>query len=126
MKQMLKRKIIILLHLIILLCISCEEKFPIIEKSSIEVQLTKNQSYEYNTLIGGDEEGAIISIQAKHFSVSEIERDLSSNFVAIYKYKPELDYLGKDMAEIKTSTGSDGADPSTNFEYITINFSITE
>jgi hypothetical protein len=104
----------------------CEDISQNIVKTSFDIQLTKNQSYEYNTRIGGDEEGAEISIQANHFSISEIVRDASTIFVAVYKYTPDLDYKGADMVEIKTSTGSDGASPSTNFEYITIHFTITE
>ncbi len=79
---------------------------------------------EYNTLIGGDEEGASISIQATHFEISEIVRDSSTNYLAIYRYKPAVDYVGTDSVEIKTSTGSDGASPPTHIEYITINFTI--
>jgi hypothetical protein len=121
---MVKLKLILASMLIIASCISCEDSSEITDKDSMDVQLSKNQSYEYNTLIGGDEEGASISIQAKHFDISEIVRDSSTNYMAIYRYKPALDYVGTDRVEIKTSTGSDGASPPTHIEYITINFTI--
>lgn len=124
-KLVMKYSVIILIAAFSILT-GCEDISQKTVKTSFDIQLTKNQSYEYNTRIGGDEEGAVISIQATHFSISEIVRDNSTNFVAIYKYKPELDFMGTDMVEIKTSTGSDGASPSTNFEYITINFTISE
>ncbi len=121
---MVKLKLILASMLIIASCISCEDSSIITDEDSIDIQLSKNQSYEYNTLIGGDEEGASISIQALHFEISEIVRDSTTNYMAIYRYKPAVDYVGKDSVEIKTSTGSDGASPPTHIEYITINFTI--
>jgi hypothetical protein len=123
---MVKLKLILASMLIIASCISCEDSSIITDEDSIDIQLSMNQNYEYNTLIGGDEEGASISIQAKHFEMSEILRDSTTNYMAIYRYKPALDYVGTDRVEIKTSTGSDGASPPTHIEYITINFTITK
>ena len=120
-----KGKLIIVSILMVIGCISCEDSPIITDEDFIDIQLSKNQSYEYNTLIGGDEEGASISIQATHFEISEIVRDSSTNYLAIYRYKPAVDYVGTDSVEIKTSTGSDGASPPTHIEYITINFTIT-
>jgi hypothetical protein len=121
---MLKGKLIVVIILVVAGSISCEDSSEITYKDSMDVQLSKNQSYEYNTLIGGDEEGASISIQALHFEISEIVRDSTTNYMAIYRYKPAVDYVGKDSVEIKISTGSDGASPPTHIEYITINFTI--
>jgi hypothetical protein len=121
---MLKGKLIVVIILVVAGSISCEDSSEIIDKDSMDIQLSKNQSYEYNTLIGGDEEGASISIQAKHFDISEIVRDSTTNYMAIYRYKPAMDYVGTDSVEIKTSTGSDGASPPTHIEYLTINFTI--
>jgi hypothetical protein len=117
-------KIIILSILMLIGCISCKDSSIITDEVSIDIQLSKNQSYEYNPLIGGDEDGLSISTQAIHFDISEIVRDSSTNYMAIYRYKPAMDYVGKDSVEIKISTGSDGASPPTHIDYITINFTI--
>ncbi len=113
---------------ILLVCIflsSCDKDDNETHKS-FNVDLKVNELYEYDTKISGDEEGAIISTQASHFEVSEILRDRSTNYSCVYKYKPVLDYIGADQVEIKLSTGSDGASPSTHFEHIKINFNISE
>ena len=103
---------------------SCEDESPRETNNSIEVNLTVNEQFEYNTNISGDEEGVSISIQANHFDVSEMIRDESTNWAAVYRYQPELDFVGTDFVELKLSTGSDGASPSTNTKFIKISFTI--
>ncbi len=112
---------------ILLVCIflsSCDKDDNETHKS-FNVDLKVNELYEYDTKISGDEEGASISTQACHFEVSEILRESSTNYSCVYKYKPALDYRGADQVEIKLSTGSNGASPSTHFEYIKITFNIS-
>lgn len=118
--------IIIVLLTTIALLASCEDDSPQTVDKTLDIQLSKNQGYEYDTKISGDEEGVSISMQATHFSISEIVRNKSTNYVAVYKYKPALDFVGSDKVEIKISTGSDGAGPPTKIEQITFDFSITE
>jgi len=107
-------------------CDKTEDKLLNETHSVVQVDLQVNEQYQYDTRISGDEEGADISTQASHFEISEIIRNESTNFSAVYKYKPELDYTGMDEVEIMLSTGSDGASPSTSFEFIKITFNILE
>ena len=83
----------------------------------VNVSLASTDTYQYPT-VGGDEEGARIATQGKHFSVSEIRRDASTNFVATYVYKPAAGFIGADEAAIEVLTGSDGASPPKNIRKI--------
>ncbi len=88
--------------------ISCEDE--IIEPSGhSEITIHKGKTYQYNLNISGDEEGARIIEQAKHFELSELKRDASTEWSVIYFYKPESGYAGADSVWIETNTGSDGA-----------------
>ena len=89
---------------------------------TIPITLKNTEFYEYNTGIIGDEDGASIIVQAKHFDVSDIIRNGETNWEAIYKYKPKSGFFGTDYVELKLSTGSDGASPPTNIEIIKIKF----
>lgn len=110
---------------ILVLLTSCSgNQEPMKTYNSLDVNLTKNELYVYDTKNSGDEEGERIAKQANHYSVSEIIRD--STFRLIYRYQPEQNYVGNDMVQLELSSGSDGASPSTHYEYITINFKIAE
>jgi len=69
----------------------------------IDVQLQNAATYEYPT-VGGDEEGALISRQAQHYSVSEIRRNASTNWVCIYVYQAQTGYVGSDFVELEIHT----------------------
>lgn len=103
--------------------VSCsKDEEPTKNYDSIDVELSKNELFFYDTKNSGDEEGGRIIEQAQHFEASEVVRDTS--FRLVYRYQPKEDYKGNDRVQIELSSGSDGASSSTHFKYITINFVI--
>lgn len=87
----------------------CKDSNPV---EAVSVSLKNTETYQYPT-VGGDEEGARISTQAKHYSISEIRRSAETNWIAVYVYRPTAGFVGSDYAEIEILTGSDGASPSS-------------
>ena len=103
--------------------ISCQkDQDPFEINRTINVGLMKNDLYIYNTQMSGDEEGGSIEKQAMHYQISEMARDSEARI--IYRYQPEENYVGGDTVQIKLSSGSDGASPSTRIELITFVFEI--
>ena len=98
----------------------CAQSNP---SETISVSLKNTQTYEYPT-VGGDEEGARISTQARHYSISEIRRDESTNFVAVYVYRPAPGFVGSDYAEIEILTGSPGATGPTKIRRVAFHFAV--
>ncbi len=90
---------------------------------TIKVSLTNSQPYQYPT-VSGDEDGAMISIQPKHFIISEIRRNAETNWVATFVYQPTAGFVGSDYAEIEIVTGSDGASPPRNVKRVVFHFDI--
>jgi hypothetical protein len=90
---------------------------------TIQVSLTNSQPYQYPT-VSGDEDGARISIQPKHFIISEIRRNAETNWVATFVYQPTAGFVGSDYAEIEIVTGSDGASPPRNVKRVVFHFDI--
>jgi hypothetical protein len=84
---------------------ACKEKIAV---EYLSVSILNTDRYLHPT-VGGDEEGARISMQATHSSVSEIRRDRETNWVATYVYQPTAGYTGTDDVELEILTGSDGA-----------------
>ena len=70
------------------------------ENHAIEVTLRNTGLYEYRTGMGGDEQGASISLTPKHAELNEMVRNLSTNFEPVYRYKPKKGFVGKDQVEI--------------------------
>ena len=62
------------------------------------------------------QEFLVIKKQAVHYEVSEIIRDSTTNWEAMYCYPAAKNYVGSDEVEIETSRGSDGVSPSTEIE----------
>ena len=96
------------------------------DASSVEtvgVSLTNSQAYKYPT-VGGDEEGARISVQPSHAFTSEIRRSTETNWVATFIYQPTAGFVGSDYAEIEIMTGSDGASPPRNVKRVVFRFDI--
>lgn len=83
-----------------------------------------NDAYQYDLGLFGDEEGATISRQAKHFSSSLVERDISKTKV-IYKYQPTQGFIGSDEVELQSQRGSDGSSHNKDKLITTIKFTIT-
>ena len=90
---------------------------------TVKVSLTNSQAYQYPT-VGGDEEGARISIQPRHYSISEIRRDAGTKWVATFVYQSTAGFVGSDDAEIETLTGSDGASPPRSVKRVVLHFDI--
>ena len=109
----------------IFMAIGCDHSTDAdLERKLISVSIENTEVYEYRTGISGDEEGATIIHQARHFEISEILRNAETRWEAVYKYKPTPGFTGADFVELKFSTGSDGASPHTNIEIIKIEFTI--
>jgi len=83
---------------------------------TIEVTVKSTEEYEYRTGMGGDEQGASISTQARHFQKSEMVRGPATGFEPVYRYRAKKDYVGEDSVEIELSDhriGSGPDDPGT-------------
>ncbi len=89
----------------------------------VSVSLKNTETYQYPT-VGGDEDGAMVSKQANHYSISEIRRNAETSWVAAYVYQPAAGFVGSDRAEIKIVTGSDGASPPTHTKTVVFRFDI--
>ena len=90
---------------------------------TVKVSLANSQAYQYPT-VGGDEEGARISVQPSHAITSEIRRNAETNWVATFVYQPSAGFVGSDYAEIEIVTGSDGASPPRNVKRVVFHFDI--
>ena len=132
---MLNRQIFLLLSAIVFTIVSCNQgmSYNVLPQKAddnqdnlISVELKQLETYEYKTGISGDEEGVLIRGQAQHYQVSEIIRDSTTNWEAVYRYQAKENYVGIDEAEIETSRGSDGVSPPTEIEVIRIKFTITD
>lgn len=86
-----------------LVLIGCD-KVP--EEKVITLHCCETYTYDFN--ISGDEEGAVIKQQAKHYELSELVRDSSTNWSVVYRYTPEKGYTGEDYVEIENCTGGEG------------------
>ena len=103
----------------------CDKDEATALNNDIDITLKNSESYSYNLNISGDEEGAIIKVQAMHFQISELIRDSGTNWSVVYIYKPVSGYVGSDYVEIETCTGGDGINCS-DIETVKINFEITD
>ncbi|MBA2407173.1 MAG: hypothetical protein H0V65_04155 [Chitinophagales bacterium] len=83
-----------------------------------------NQSYQFDLGSFGDEEGASISKQANHFSISSVDREVNTGKV-IYKYTPATNFVGTDEVEIKSARGSNGSSPNNKIILTTMKFTVT-
>jgi hypothetical protein len=109
-----------------LICsISCESTTDSnIEEFTTSVTIKDSETYEYRTGISGDEEGASIKVQAKHYVVSDIYRNADTNWEAVYVYRAKPFFSGTDYVELELSTGSSGASPPTKIEIIKIKIQV--
>lgn len=112
-----------------LLCIalstqSCKKNNTIEpERISINSTIRLNNSYEYELGGFGDEEGATITKQASHFSLSALERLSAGNI--IYNYTPSINFVGTDEIEIRSARGSNGASANNKIILTTIKITVT-
>jgi hypothetical protein len=89
----------------------------------VRVSLLNSETYRYPTFVG-DEEGAAVSTQAKHYRISEVRRDSTTNWDAVYFYQPAAGFVGSDFAAIRVYRGSDGASPNTEIHEVRFYFSV--
>lgn len=104
------------------LLLSCRKESVSKQAGQTIYQTTQMNGY-YELVLGsfGDEEGAGIVTQAKHFSVSNLNRGTD---VTTYKYVPEANFVGTDEVTIASAKGSDGASANHQIVYTTIKFTI--
>jgi hypothetical protein len=98
----------------------CKTSSP---QESITVSLRNSETYQYPT-VSGDEEGARISTQARHYSISEIRRDAVTNWAATYVYQPAFGFVGTDSVALEILTGSDGTSPPIEIKQVVIGFTV--
>lgn len=124
MKRLRERRTLLLFASLSLLmsATACKEKLAV---ESITVSMLNTDRYRHPT-VGGDEEGARISMQASHYSVSEMRRDSETNWVATYVYQPTAGYTGADDVELEIFGGSDGATALQIVRKVRLHFSIHE
>jgi hypothetical protein len=101
---------------------ACKEKLAV---EYLSVSIRNIDRYQHPT-VGGDEEGARISLQARHYSVSEMRRDSETNGVVTYIYQPTAGYTGTDDVEFEILTGSDGATAPQITKKVRLHFLIHE
>ena len=82
------------------------------DAETIFVSLRTSETYQF-AMVTGVEDGARIVSQAEHFSLSEIRRDSTTNWSAVYVYAPSAGFLGEDGVQLEITTGSDGASAPT-------------
>ena len=108
-----------------ILTVSCDKEFCSKDKKqTVNVNLKVNDAYQYELGLLGDEEGAVITRQAKHFLNSLVERDISKSKV-IYKYQPSQGFIGSDEVVLESKKGSDGGNHNKDKLITTIKFTIT-
>jgi hypothetical protein len=90
------------------------------EENILNVAIKNAEVYEYRTGISGDEEGASILVQANHFEISDIFRNVETHYEAVCKYEPKAGFSGTDYVKIGTRRGSDGASLSNKIDIIKI------
>jgi hypothetical protein len=90
---------------------------------TVSVSLKSAETFQYPT-VSGDEEGARISVQPKHYNTSEIRRNAATNWIATFVYQPTTGFVGSDDAAIEIMTGSDGASPPRNVKRVVFHFDV--
>ena len=74
---------------------------------NVSVSIKNTETFQ-QAIIGGDETSAAITVQAKHFSMSQIRHDSTTGFIATFVYQPAPGFIGSDDAEVQASDNSDG------------------
>lgn len=113
-----KVSLILILTIILFSCSKDDD----INVATENVNISNNETYEYDLGGFGDEDGARISQQAEHFAVSELNRAET----IVYKYKPEEGFVGADSVQIEIITGSDGSSSGRVSRKVEIMFTVTE
>lgn len=90
---------------------------------TVRVSLQNTETYQYPTFVG-DEEGTSLSTQAKHYTISEVRHDSTTNWAAVYFYQAAAGYVGSDYSAIRIYRGSDGASPNTHITEVRFYFDV--
>lgn len=102
MKRLITNTVKATLVIFLLMIAACKKD----EGKVVKVKIKSSETYIYSTGIGGDEEAAVIKKQAGNYEISEIKRDKTTGWVAVYYYKPKSNFSGKDVVEIETYNSS--------------------
>jgi hypothetical protein len=89
----------------------------------VNVSLKNTETYQYPAG-DGDEEGARLSSQSNHSSISEIRRNAETDWAVVYVYRPVAGFVGSDSAAIEILTGSDGTSAPTGIKRVAFHFAI--
>ncbi|GAT62660.1 hypothetical protein [Paludibacter jiangxiensis] len=119
-----KTKLLFILLGLLIVIQSCQKDTSMNQTNTVQVSISKNQTYNYDLGSFGDEEGASISKQALHYLICKTDREVSSGKIQ-FTYVPEKDYIGADEVIINTSRGSDGASSGKYFSTIIFKINIT-
>ena len=94
-----------------------------VDGDSITVNLKSGEVYQYYA-VSGDEEGAVISLQASHYERREILRNAKTNYSVVYFYQSATDYTGSDSVELTIFKNADGVGEPSETIKLKINFVI--
>ena len=122
-KKQMKAAIISSLFFCALSFFGCNNDKTKIYDQEIQVTIKSAETYKYDLMISGDEEGASIKTPPEHAQWSQLVRDQSTNWSVVYVYQPFPDYTGQDYVEIETCTGGEPTG-CTNIQVQRINFTI--
>lgn len=96
-----------------LLCFACTKGRESVEERREVFTVSQSDTLHYSLGSFGDEEGASIQLQASHFEISELNRDINSGEIT-YSYKADSAYSGSDYVELRSARGSNGASSNNN------------
>jgi hypothetical protein len=97
---------------------------PNVTEETKQVSINGSEIYQYQTGISGDEEVATIVQQSKNYETSTIVRDATTDWEAVYHYKPKSGFQGTDYVEVKLVTGSDGSTSDRNIKLINLEITV--
>ncbi len=128
-RQLLEILLLVVFSMAALVPLSCKdsgEVYAPLPLQVITIDLRNTDTYHYPTTASGDEEGALVTKQALHYSVSEIRRNASTNFRCVYVYQPQEGFSGSDYAEIEIYMNSEGTVAGSRITLVGFRFIVTE
>lgn len=102
-----KKQIIILI--LVIFIFSCSNKKENTNSEVINIELNKNETYQYNVGVLSKNTRTIIANQAKNFETSNLVVDKNHKDI-IYNYKPKDDFIGMDLVDIATISVNENPD----------------
>lgn len=92
-----------------LMFLSCSKDEAIRTSQAQYVRIKANEVYAFNTEVSGDEDGMLISEQARFFKRSELVRSAHTNWEVRYIYQPQADFTGLDKVVLTTMEHVNGS-----------------